>query len=111
MPTSTTKSPLLKSAGAATLTKADLYATIGHEVGLPKTVAAQLVDGLIEELILNLSRGREIKITGFGSFHLRQKSERRGRNPKTGVEAVISARQVATFHGSQLLKKQLHSDS
>jgi integration host factor subunit alpha len=96
----------LKSTPA--LTKADLHQAISQQVGLSKTMASQLVDGLIDEIIGTLSQGREVKITGFGSFHLRQKKARTGRNPKTGINAIISARRVVTFHVSQLLKKSLH---
>ncbi|MBM3602796.1 MAG: integration host factor subunit alpha [Alphaproteobacteria bacterium] len=90
------------------LTKADLHQAISQQVGLSKTMANQLVDGLLDQVIANLSQGREVKITGFGSFHLRNKKARTGRNPKTGIDAVISARRVVTFHLSQLLKKSLH---
>jgi len=90
------------------LTKADLHQAISQQVGLSKTMASQLVDGVIDEIIGTLSQGREVKITGFGSFHIRHKKARTGRNPKTGIDAVISARRVVTFHVSQLLKKSLH---
>ena len=93
------------------LTKADLHHAISQQVGLSKTLASQLVDGLIDQIIGNLSQGREVKITGFGSFHVRQKNARTGRNPKTGVDAIISARRVVTFHVSQLLKKSLHQST
>ena len=91
------------------LTKADITQSLFDELGLNKREARELVDTCFEEMRLALESGHEIKISGFGNFELRDKTERPGRNPKTGKEAIINARSVVTFSASEKLKSRLKS--
>jgi integration host factor subunit alpha len=92
-----------------TLTKADLADLLFEKVGLNKREAKDMVDAFLEELRFALERGDSVKLSGFGNFELREKSERPGRNPKTGEEIPISARRVVTFHASQKLKGKVEA--
>lgn len=87
-----------------TLTKADLADLLFEQVGLNKREAKDMVEAFFEEVRDALEKGQSVKLSGFGNFELRTKSERPGRNPKTGEEIPISARRVVTFHASQKLK-------
>ncbi|HZV98400.1 MAG TPA: integration host factor subunit alpha [Methylophilaceae bacterium] len=87
-----------------TLTKADLADLLFEQVGLNKREAKDMVEAFFEEIRTALETGDSVKLSGFGNFELRQKSERPGRNPKTGEEIPITARRVVTFHASQKLK-------
>jgi integration host factor subunit alpha len=87
-----------------TLTKADLADLLFEQVGLNKREAKDMVEAFFEEVRNALETGDSVKLSGFGNFELRTKSERPGRNPKTGEEIPISARRVVTFHASQKLK-------
>lgn len=87
-----------------TLTKADLADMLFEQVGLNKREAKDMVEAFFEEVREALEAGESVKLSGFGNFELRQKSERPGRNPKTGEEIPITARRVVTFHASQKLK-------
>ncbi|BEV08610.1 MULTISPECIES: integration host factor subunit alpha [unclassified Methylophilus] len=87
-----------------TLTKADLADLLFEQVGLNKREAKDMVEAFFEEVRNALEEGDSVKLSGFGNFELRTKSERPGRNPKTGEEIPISARRVVTFHASQKLK-------
>jgi integration host factor subunit alpha len=90
-----------------TLTKADLADLLFEQVGLNKREAKDMVEAFFEEIRISLEGGDSVKLSGFGNFELRQKSERPGRNPKTGEEIPITARRVVTFHASQKLKTQV----
>jgi integration host factor subunit alpha len=87
-----------------TLTKADLADLLFEQVGLNKREAKDMVEAFFEEIRTALEAGDSVKLSGFGNFELRKKSERPGRNPKTGEEIPITARRVVTFHSSQKLK-------
>ena len=86
------------------LTKAELAEALFDEVGLNKSEAKEMVEAFFEEIRKSLENGESVKLSGFGNFELRTKSERPGRNPKTGEEIPIKARRVVTFHSSQNLK-------
>ncbi|ROH84531.1 integration host factor subunit alpha [Pseudomethylobacillus aquaticus] len=90
-----------------TLTKADLADLLFERVGLNKREAKDMVEAFFEEIRVALEAGDSVKLSGFGNFELRQKSERPGRNPKTGEEIPITARRVVTFHTSQKLKSKV----
>ncbi len=90
-----------------TLTKADLADLLFEQVGLNKREAKDMVEAFFEEVRTALEAGDSVKLSGFGNFELRKKSERPGRNPKTGEEIPISARRVVTFHASQKLKSKV----
>lgn len=88
-----------------TLTKAELVQQLTDTIGLNKREAADLVDGFFSELTDALGTGEQVKLSGFGVFHLRDKPSRPGRNPKTGEPSVISARRVVSFQPSQKLRQ------
>jgi integration host factor subunit alpha len=90
-----------------TLTKADLADLLFEQVGLNKREAKDMVEAFFEEVRVALETGDSVKLSGFGNFELRKKSERPGRNPKTGEEIPITARRVVTFHASQKLKSKV----
>ena len=91
------------------LTKADMADSLFNELGLNKREARELVDLFFEELRSSLAVGEQVKLSGFGNFDLRDKNERSGRNPKTGVEVPITPRRGMTFRASQLLKERIAS--
>lgn len=90
-----------------TLTRADLAETINRKLGLSRAESLDMVEAILEKLCAAFARGENVKISGFGSFVLRDKNERVGRNPKTGVEVPITPRRVLTFRASQLLKDRI----
>ena len=94
-------------AAQGTLTRADLAEALHREVGLSRADSSRLVEQVLEHLCAALSKGENVKISGFGSFVLRDKGERVGRNPKTGIEVPIAPRRVLTFRASQMLRDQI----
>ncbi len=93
---------------ASTLTRADLSEAVYRQVGLSRNESALLVDAVLEEISIALDNGEEVKISSFGTFSLRQKAERTGRNPKTKVEVPIKPRRVLTFRPSHLLRERIN---
>jgi len=91
----------------STLTRADLAEVVHRQVGLSRAESAGLVEQLLRHICEALASGNNVKISGFGSFVLRDKSERMGRNPKTGVEVAIEPRRVLTFRASQLMRDRI----
>lgn len=91
------------------LTKAEMAETLFEELGLNKREAKELVDLFFEEIRNALANGRQIKLSGFGNFDLRDKNQRPGRNPKTGEEIPITARRVVTFRPGQKLKARVEA--
>ena len=89
------------------LTKAEMAERLFEELGLNKREAKELVEMFFEEIRGALENGRQVKLSGFGNFNLRDKNERPGRNPKTGEEIPITARRVVTFHPGQKLKARV----
>ena len=92
-----------------TLTRADLAESLHQEVGLSRSDSADVVEQILVEMCDALSRGENVKISGFGTFVLRDKGERVGRNPKTGVEVPIAPRRVLTFRASQMMRDRIIS--
>ena len=90
-----------------TLTKAELAEVLFDEVGLNKSEAKEMVEAFFEEIRMALESGESVKLSGFGNFELRTKSERPGRNPKTGEEAIITPRRVLSFRPSHLMKERV----
>jgi integration host factor subunit alpha len=90
-----------------TLTRADLSDALHREVGLSRTDSSRLVEQILAHMCEALSNGENVKISGFGSFILRDKGERIGRNPKTGVEVPIAPRRVLTFRASQMMRDRI----
>lgn len=93
------------------LTKSDMIEALYKELGLNKREAREIVECFFEEALESLARNIPVKLSGFGTFDLRNKRARPGRNPKTGEEALISARRVVTFKSSQKLKKKVLADN
>jgi integration host factor subunit alpha len=96
---------MMRSVG--TLTRADLADTINRKLGFSRAEALDLVEAILRHMCEAMSKGENVKISGFGTFVLREKRERIGRNPKTGVEVPITPRRVMTFRASQLLKERV----
>ena len=93
------------------LTKADIAEHLSTELGLNKRDAKELVEAFFEEIRQALEDGEQVKVSGFGNFELRLKSERPGRNPKTGEDIPITARRVVTFRPGQKLKARVENAS
>lgn len=91
----------------ATLTRADLADIVHRKLGLSRAESAGLVERVLHHMCHSLSDGRNVKISGFGTFILRDKGERLGRNPKTGVEVPIAPRRVMTFRASQIMRDRI----
>ncbi|HEY9149368.1 MAG: integration host factor subunit alpha [Xanthomonadaceae bacterium] len=91
------------------LTKADMAEKLFEELGLNKREAKELVELFFEQIRSALENGKQVKLSGFGNFDLRDKNERPGRNPKTGEEIPISARRVVTFRPGQKLKARVEA--
>ncbi|MFZ0572716.1 MAG: integration host factor subunit alpha [Rhodomicrobium sp.] len=92
-----------------TLTRADLAEAVFEKVGLPRNEAAELVELVLKQIVHALERGESIKLSSFGSFGLRQKSERVGRNPKTGETVPITPRRVIVFKASNIMKDRINA--
>jgi integration host factor subunit alpha len=93
---------------ARTVTRADLADAVLRKVGLSRTESASLVEMLIDEVCDTIARGETVKISSFGSFVVRSKGRRMGRNPKTGVEVPITPRRVMVFKPSNILKGRIN---
>lgn len=91
------------------LTKADFAESLFEELGLNKREAKEIVELFFDEIKDSLSKGEQVKLSGFGKFELRDKSSRPGRNPKTGEEIPITARRVVTFRSGQKLKARVET--
>ena len=94
---------------SSTLTRADLTEAIYEEVGLSRNESADLVESVLEEVASCLVKGENVKVSSFGSFLVRQKNGRMGRNPKTGEEVPIAPRKVLVFRPSQVMKDRINS--
>ena len=95
--------------GGKTLTRADLAEAIVRKVGLPRNESQDLVELILSEIAVSLSLGDSVKLSSFGSFGIRQKGERVGRNPKTGKEVPITPRKVLVFRPSHVMKERINA--
>jgi integration host factor subunit alpha len=91
-----------------TVTRADLAEAVYQEVGLSRNDSAQLVETVLDEVVGALVRGETVKLSSFGSFSVRQKGRRVGRNPKTGEDVPILPRKVLVFRASHVLKNKIN---
>ena len=91
-----------------TITRAQLSEAVYEEVGLSRNESADLVEAVLEEMVSSLTEGETVKISSFGSFSIRQKSQRMGRNPKTGEEVPLLPRKVIIFKPSHVLKNRIN---
>lgn len=94
-----------------TLTRADLAEAVYEKVGLSRSECGKLVEQILDEMSDSLVKGGSLKLSSFGSFAVRQKNERIGRNPKTGVEVPITPRKVVVFKASHVLKDKINNGS
>ena len=94
-------------AEVGTLTRADLSEAVHNEIGLSRAECSDLVEAILGHMGNALAKGQNVKISGFGTFILRDKPKRIGRNPKTGVEVAISPRRVLTFRASQKMRVRI----
>jgi integration host factor subunit alpha len=91
-----------------TITRAYLSEAVYQEVGLSRNESAALVEQLLDEISASLARGETVKISSFGTFSVREKGKRIGRNPKTGEEVPILPRRVLGFRASQVLRARIN---
>ncbi len=91
-----------------TITRADLSEAVFQEVGLSRNESGDLVETILGEVVEALARGESVKISSFGSFTVRDKGQRVGRNPKTGQEVPILPRRVLVFRASNVLKSLIN---
>ncbi|MCH9020152.1 MAG: integration host factor subunit alpha [Proteobacteria bacterium] len=91
-----------------TVTRADLIEAVYQEVGLSRKESAQLVESVLEQIAGTLASGESVKISSFGTFSVRRKAQRIGRNPKTGEEVPILPRRVLVFRASHVLKDRIN---
>ena len=92
-----------------TVTRADLCEAVYQKIGLSRTESAALVELVLKEITDCLERGETVKLSSFGSFVVRKKGQRIGRNPKTGTEVPISPRRVMVFKPSAILKEHINA--
>jgi integration host factor subunit alpha len=92
---------------ANTLTRADLADVVHRRLGLSRAESAGVVERVLHHMCHALSEGQNVKVSGFGTFILRDKGERVGRNPKTGIEVPIAPRRVMTFRASQIMRDRI----
>ena len=91
-----------------TLTRADLAEAVFQKVGLPRNESAEIVELVLHEIVSSLERGKTVKLSSFGSFGIRDKGQRIGRNPKTGQEVPITPRRVLVFRASNIMKQRIN---
>ena len=91
-----------------TLTRADLAEAVFQKVGLPRNESAEIVELVLREITACLERGETVKLSSFGSFEVRDKGPRLGRNPKTGQEVPITPRRVLVFRASNIMKQRVN---
>jgi integration host factor subunit alpha len=90
------------------MTKSDIVEALHQRVGFSKKRSAEVVSMILDLIREGLENGEKIKISGFGNFEIRKKESRKGRNPQTGEEIIISERRVLSFKPSQILKERLN---
>jgi integration host factor subunit alpha len=95
--------------GSKTLTRADLAEALVEKVGLPRNESQELVELVLSEISDALANGEPVKLSSFGSFGIREKGERIGRNPKTGEEVPITPRRVLVFRPSNIMKDRINA--
>jgi integration host factor subunit alpha len=95
--------------GSKTLTRADLADAVVRKIGLPRNESQDLVELVLSEISITLSRGENVKLSSFGSFGVRDKGRRIGRNPKTGEEVPITPRRVLIFRPSNIMKDRINN--
>lgn len=95
--------------GSRTLTRADLAEALVEKIGLPRNESQELVELVLSEISDALAKGEPVKLSSFGSFGIREKGQRIGRNPKTGEEVPITPRRVLVFRPSNIMKDRINA--
>ena len=90
------------------MTKADIFEKVQEHIGLTRKESAEMVEAVFSIMKITLESGESLKISGFGNFVVKQKADRRGRNPQTGEALTIGARRILTFKPSGILKDQIN---
>lgn len=93
-----------------TMTKGDIVERVHDKIGFSKLEASDVVEAVFEIIKDSLERGDKVKISGFGNFVVNEKRPRKGRNPQTGEDIVITGRRVLTFKASQILKRSMNAE-
>jgi integration host factor subunit alpha len=101
---------IIMAIGRKSITRVDLYDAVYRAVGLSRSKSAGLAELVLMEITDCLARGETVKLSSFGTFTVRKKGQRLGRNPKTGADALISPRRVVVFKASGIMKRQINSD-
>jgi len=91
-----------------TLTKDDIVEAVAKEIGFPKNQSVELVEALLELIKKTLESGEDVLVSGFGKFSVKEKRERRGRNPATGGDLMLKPRRIVRFHCSGKLRKEIN---
>ena len=92
-----------------TITRSDIAEILYHEIGLSRRESGEILDMFLAEVSSELAKGNSVKLSSFGTFTLRDKKRRTGRNPKTGVEAEITPRRVISFKPSQVMRNAVNA--
>ena len=92
------------------VTRVDLCESVYRKVGLPRNESAKLVELVLKEITDCVARGEPVKLSSFGTFTVRKKNQRMGRNPKSGVDVPIAPRRVVLFKASGILKRQVNAE-
>lgn len=92
------------------VTRVGLYDAVYRKLGLSRSESSALVELVLEEIKNSIARGETVKLSSFGTFTVRKKGQRMGRNPKTGVDVPISPRRVVVFKASAIMKQRINSD-
>ena len=90
------------------MTRAELAEAVFQKVGLPRNESAEIVELVLREIVSSLESGKTVKLSSFGSFGIREKGQRIGRNPKTGQEVPITPRRVLVFRASNIMKQRIN---
>jgi integration host factor subunit alpha len=92
------------------MTKADIFEKVQNSIGMTRKESAEMVEAVFAIMKSTLESGENLKISGFGNFEVKQKADRRGRNPQTGETITIEARRILTFKPSGILKYQINKE-
>jgi integration host factor subunit alpha len=101
----------IMAGGGKSITRVELYDAVYRKVGLSRRESANLAEAVLKEITDCIVRGEPVKLSSFGTFTVRAKGQRLGRNPKTGVEVPIEPRRVIVFKASAVMKKQVNAGS
>lgn len=108
VPSDESRTDLRDADTSRTITRADLADAIHRRIGISRAESAEFVESVLIEIFQAIVAGEDVKLSSFGSFHIRWKNERVGRNPKTGAAAPISARRVVMFKASNVLRARIN---